>query len=117
MQNLKNYNNEEIWNSLNFTWKKYFINFHHFKNSSNYHPNYGIHLKVFQFPQKITLPQNIPHPKLTLSGLTFETIKIYFDKIFSLNFFASPLSTKIKSRPLFKTKQKYYRFCKKKQKR
>ena len=69
MQNLKNYNNEEfwnswllgvIWNSLNLTWTKYFINFHHFENSSNYYPNKGIHIKVFKFPQ------NIPWSKHTL---------------------------------------------------
>jgi len=48
MQNLKDYNNEEfwnsyllyvIWNSLNLTWTKYFLNFHHFENSSNYYAN------------------------------------------------------------------------------
>jgi len=75
MQILKNYNNEEIWNScllgviwnsLNLTWTKYFINFHHFENSSNYYPNNGIHLKVFEFPQNITFLQNIPPSKHTL---------------------------------------------------
>ena len=65
MQNLKKYNKEEfwnsyllgvIWNSLNLTWTKYFINFHYFKNSSNYYSNNEIHLKVFEFPQNITFP-------------------------------------------------------------
>jgi hypothetical protein len=68
MQSLKNYNNEKfkifsfldvIWNSLNLTWKKCFINFHHFENSSNYHQNNGINLKLFEFPQNITLSQSI----------------------------------------------------------
>ena len=61
MQNLKNYNNEEFWNSLNLTWTQYFINSHHFENSSTYYPNNGIHLKRFEFPQ------NIPSSKHTLS--------------------------------------------------
>jgi len=68
MQISKNYNNEEIWNScflgviwnsLNLTWTKYFINFHHSENSSNYYPNNEIHFKVFKFPKNITFPQNI----------------------------------------------------------
>jgi len=66
MQSLKNYKNEEIgnshllgviWNSLNLTWIKYFINFYHFENSTNYLPNNIIHLKIFEFPRNITLPQ------------------------------------------------------------
>jgi len=51
MQYLKNYYNLEFWNSLNLTWTKYFINFHHFENSLNYYPNNEIHLKVFEFPK------------------------------------------------------------------
>jgi hypothetical protein len=75
-QNVKNYNKEEFWNSLllgvisnslNLTWTKYFINFHHFENSSNYYLNNGIHLNVFEFPQNITFSQNIPRSKHTLS--------------------------------------------------
>jgi hypothetical protein len=54
MQILKNYNNEEIWNSLNLIWTKYFINFHNLKNSSNYHPNNRIYLESFEFPQNIS---------------------------------------------------------------
>ncbi len=72
MQILENYNNEEIWNywilgviwnSLNLTWTKYFINFHHFENSSDYYPNNEIRLKVFEFPQNITFP----HPNTLLA--------------------------------------------------
>jgi len=66
MQNLKDYNNEEFWNSLNLTWTKYFINFHHFENSSNYYPNNEIHLKVFEFPHNITFP----HPNTLLNSNT-----------------------------------------------
>ena len=67
----KDYNNKEfwnfyllgvIWNSLNLTWTKYFINSHHFENSSNYYPNNEIHLKVFEFSHNIKFPQKIPHP-------------------------------------------------------
>ena len=42
------------------------MNFHHFKNSSNYYPNNEIHFKVFEFTKNITLPQNIPSSKHTL---------------------------------------------------
>jgi len=72
MQNLKDYNNAgfwnsyilgDIWNSLNLTWTKYFINFHHFENSSNYYPNNVIHLKVFEFSHNVTFLQNIPSSK------------------------------------------------------
>ena len=71
----KDYNNEEfwnsyflgvIWNSLNLTWIKYFVDSHHFKNSLNYYLNNEIHLKVFEFPHNITFPQNIPPSKHTL---------------------------------------------------
>jgi transposase len=62
----KRHKNEEIWNSLNLTWTKYLIKFHHFEKSSNYHPNNKIYLKEFKFSQKITLHQNIPLSKHTL---------------------------------------------------
>ena len=70
MQNLKDYNNEEFWNSyllgviwdsLNLIWTKYFINSHHFENSSNYYPNNEIHLKVFEFPRNINSLKTFPH--------------------------------------------------------
>jgi len=32
----------------------------HFEKSSNYYPNNRIHIKIFEFPQNITFPQNIP---------------------------------------------------------
>jgi len=93
IQNLKDYNNEEfwnsqllgvIWNSLNLTWTKYFINFHYFENSSSYYPNNWIHLKIFEFPQNITFPQNIPPSKHTPRALTFF---LDFLTINFLNFF------------------------------
>jgi len=76
MQNLKNYNNEEFWNSLNLTWTKYFINFHHFENSSNYYTNNGIHIKVFKFPQKITFAPNILPSKTLLKFWFINTLLV-----------------------------------------
>jgi len=59
MRNLKFLALCVIWKSLHLTWTKYFINFHYFENSSNYYLNNEIQLKIFKFPQNITLPQNI----------------------------------------------------------
>jgi len=84
MHNLKNYNNEQIWNSyllgviwnsLNLTWTKYFINFRHFENYSNYYPNNRIHLKVFK------LPQNILSSKHTLKVLKSTRHKTTLNKL------------------------------------
>ena len=79
MQNLKDYNNGEIWNFLNLTGTKYFINSHHFENSSNYYSNNIIHLKVFEFSHNITFPQNIPLSKHTLRDLWCFNMQVKFD--------------------------------------
>ena len=52
-----------------FNLNKHFINFHHFENSSNYYPNNGIHLKVFEFPQ------HIPSSKHTLKEIMDSVVK------------------------------------------
>jgi len=36
----------------------YYQIIHHFKNSSNYYLNNGVHLKLFEFPQNITLSKH-----------------------------------------------------------
>lgn len=50
------------------TWTKNFINFHPFENSPYYYPNNEIQLKLFEFPQNITLPQNIPITVVEYAG-------------------------------------------------
>jgi hypothetical protein len=62
---------------------KYSTNSLHFKSSPNYLSKQEILAKAFEFPQKITLSQNIPSSKHTLGNqkLKIKKKNVWFPEI------------------------------------